>query len=176
MDAELLVRVDDSWNPLEHRAPPPEYVPPSWTSTHVGARLAQAFATLQIATVARRPAGYGNAWPAHSYDWADLLAQRQRTEAELAQDAAARNWTKVIPGAEELARMEVAIGWPARYVGEFPQLVRVVQGVALARSRHLSMRRVAHRLGVPGRIVRRWNGEGLALIAAGLRHDRVAIF
>jgi hypothetical protein len=31
-------------------------------------------------------------------------------------------------------------------------------------------------LRLPGRVVRRWNGEGLDLIARGLRSDRVRIF
>ena len=106
MADQLLVRVDDSWNPLEDYGPPPRYVPDRWTGTHVGQCLAEAFATLQIAAVARGPAAYGNAWPPYEHDWPDLLAQRQKTEAELAADAVAKNWSRPIPSAIELSRME----------------------------------------------------------------------
>jgi hypothetical protein len=42
--------------------------------------------------------------------------------------------------------------------------------------RDRNMEDAAKRLRLPGRLVRRWNGEGLALIARGLIRDRVRIF
>jgi hypothetical protein len=48
-----------------------------------------------------------------------------------------------------------------------------VQQVAVARMRDRNMEDAAKRLRLPGRLVRRWNGEGLALIARGLVGDRV---
>jgi hypothetical protein len=36
--------------------------------------------------------------------------------------------------------------------------------------------RPPHKLTLPGRVVRRWNGEGLDLIARGLRSDNVRVF
>jgi hypothetical protein len=51
-----------------------------------------------------------------------------------------------------------------------------VQAVALSRARRQDIAHAARKLGLPGRLARRWNGEGLDLIAAGLHRDAVAIF
>jgi hypothetical protein len=51
-----------------------------------------------------------------------------------------------------------------------------VQAVAAVRMRHGHIERAARRLRLPGRLARRWNREGLDLIAAGLRRDRVEVF
>jgi hypothetical protein len=48
--------------------------------------------------------------------------------------------------------------------------------VALARARDRDIAYAARRLALPGRLARRWNGEGLDPIAAGLRRDAVAVF
>jgi hypothetical protein len=81
-----------------------------------------------------------------------------------------------MPGRGGLARMETAIVWPARYLGHVPQLLRSVQTVALARSRVRDIAHAGRKRGLPGRLARRWNCEGLDLIAAGLRRDAVAVF
>jgi hypothetical protein len=60
--------------------------------------------------------------------------------------------------------------------GHVPQLLRTVQVVALARSRDRDIADAARRLPLPGRLARRWNCEGLDLIAAGLRPDAVVVF
>jgi hypothetical protein len=70
--------------------------------------------------------------------------------------------------------MEMAIVWPARYLGHAPQLLRTVQAVAVARARDRDITRAARKLGLP--IARCWNGEGLDLIAVGLRRDAVVLF
>jgi hypothetical protein len=72
--------------------------------------------------------------------------------------------------------MELSICWPARYLRQFPQLVRTVQAVAAGRARDRDMEQAARRLRLPGRVVRRWNGEGLDLIARGLVGDHMRIF
>ena len=72
--------------------------------------------------------------------------------------------------------MEQAICWPARYLRQFPQIVSAVQAVAAGRARDRDMEQAARRLRLPGRVVRRWNSEGLDLIARGLVGDRVRIF
>jgi hypothetical protein len=48
--------------------------------------------------------------------------------------------------------------------------------VALARSRYQDIAAATRKLKLPGRIVRRWNNEGLDLIAAGLQRDDVEVF
>ena len=71
--------------------------------------------------------------------------------------------------------MEAAISWPGRYIAE-PEISRVVQHVALARSRELDLRYVARKLRMGERRVRDWNEAGLAAIARGLRVDEVRVF
>jgi hypothetical protein len=89
----------------------------------------------------------------------------------------------------EIAHMEQAICWPARYLHSLPQLVRTVQAVAAGRSRTVpgnlkdlrgpvgdcDMENAARRLRLPARVVRKWNGDGLDLIARGLRRDHVRV-
>jgi hypothetical protein len=65
------------------------------------------------------------------------------------------------PSSIEIARMETATVWPGRYLGHVPQLLRTVQAVALARSRDRDVAHAAGKLALPGRLVRRWNCEGL---------------
>jgi hypothetical protein len=72
--------------------------------------------------------------------------------------------------------MEQAICWPARYLHSLPQLLRTVQAVAAGRARDRDMEHAARRLRLPGRVVRRWNGEALALIAKGLNKERIQIW
>jgi hypothetical protein len=62
------------------------------------------------------------------------------------------------------------------YLFHFPQLLRIVQVAALARARHRDLGWVERKFHLPGRIVQRWNRDGLDKIAAGLRRDRSPIF
>jgi hypothetical protein len=71
-----------------------------------------------------------------------------------------------IPTSVEIARTETAISWPARYLGDVP-LHRTVGAIAHARARYREIAWAARKLGLPGRLARRWNDEGLELIAAG---------
>jgi hypothetical protein len=163
------------WHPLSG-APAPEYIPPAWIASHVGKRLAEAMRTLSHMSINGHPLGFVSSWPRYAIEWTDQLAQLEGDQEQQRQEAAAKNWTKVIPSSTEIMRMETAIVWPGRYLGEFPQLLRTVGAVAQAKARYLDISRAAHRLGLPGRLVRRWNGEALDLIAAGLRRDSVAVF
>src|SRR5262249_16999028 len=80
------------------------------------------------------------------------------------------------PSSIEITRMETAIVWPARYLDHVPQLLRTVQAVAFLRARNRGIAHAARKLRLPGRLARRWNREGLNLIATGLRPDAVAVF
>jgi hypothetical protein len=170
-DPELL----RDWHPLNH-TPLPEYIPPQWDGPHVGKRLSEALRTLRYIPINSYPRAFGNSWPKYQIEWSDALAQLEADEAQQEQDARAKNWTRIIPSATEIARMETAIVWPASYLGHLPQLLRTVQAVAVARSRERDIAHAARKLGLPGRLARRWNCEGLDLIAAGLRRDAVAAF
>jgi hypothetical protein len=166
-----LIPAANKWNPLECAGPVPEYIPPQWDGPHVGLRLAQAFATL-----ARLPGlilrGYGAAWPEYAYEFGDLTDHDQYDRER---DAAAQNRARLMPAAREISRMEVAIVWPAHYLGD-PSLRRTVQRVAMLRAREVPLHAIARRLKRSPKVVRNENRKGLDEIAAGLRRDEFAIF
>jgi hypothetical protein len=167
--------IDDGWHPLSGQ-PAPEYVPAYWIGPHVGKRLAEALRTLRHLPINGCPAGFTSSWPEYAIEWTDRLAQLEGDREQQEQEAKAKNWTKIIPSSEEITRMETVIVWPARYLSEFPQLLRTVGAVAHARSRYQDIAAATRKLQLPGRIVRRWNNEGLDLVAAGLIRDDVTVF
>lgn len=171
MTAELI----KDWHPLDG-VPAPDYVPTHWDGVHVGKRLIEAMRTLMRLSMAHGSSGFGSAWPMYRYEWTDQLAQATADEVQQQQEAHARNWSKIVPSSEEIGHMEEAVGWPATYLRNVPQLLRVVQAVAHARARYREMPWVARRLRLPQRLARRWNREGLDLIAQGLRIDDVPVF
>jgi hypothetical protein len=156
--------------------PAPEYVPPSWDGPHVGERLVYGLRTPMPMPMPRGPRATGSHWPAYAHDWADLLAQQEADAEQKQRDQREANRTRVRPSSIEIAHMEQSIRWPLTYLREIPQLARTVQAVAAGRARDRDMEHAARRLRLPGRLVRRWDAEGLDLIARGLRSDRVRIF
>jgi hypothetical protein len=122
------------------------------------------------------PRVFGNSMPRYAYDWSDLLAQEEADQEQ--KDLAHRdqNRTRLRPSSIEIMRMEQSISWPARYLAQFPQLVRTVQAVAVAKMRDRDVEDAARKLRLPGRVVRRWHGEGCDLIAKGLVRDKIRVF
>jgi hypothetical protein len=171
-DSILLI----DWHPLTNSGPAPDYVPPAWDGPHAGKRLVEGLRTLMLMPTPSGPRMFGNHWPAYAHDWADMLAQQEADEADKQQAQHRQNRTRLRPSSVEISHMETAIVWPAHYLRLLPQLVRTVQMVAVSRSRDRDMEHTARRLRLPGHLVRRWNGEGLALIARGLLSDRVRVF
>ena len=163
------------WHPLDHR-PAPDYVPPRWDGPHAGKRLDEGLRTLMLMPRVSGPQAFGGQWPAYTHDWVDLLAQQEADEADKRQAQHEQNRTRLRPSSVEIARMEQAICWPARYLRDWPQLVRAVQAVAVARSRDRDSDDAARRLRLPGYLVRRWNAEGLGRVARGLLSDCIRIF
>jgi hypothetical protein len=170
-NAELI----RDWHPLDH-SPPPDYVPPCWDGPHVGKRLAEGLGTLALMPIVRGPQEFGNSWPAWLVEWEDELARLEAEQEEKDRAQRVQNRTRLRPSSVEIAHMERAVAWPARYLKAAPQLLRTVQLVAFGRARHRDMHWAARRLRLPGRLVRCWNREGLDTIAAGLIRDRVSIF
>jgi hypothetical protein len=138
-------------------------------------RLAEALRTLRNMPVNGYPAGFVNAWPAVVHEYSDRTGYEDDPVWK-AERAAESYWTKPRPSSIEIARMETAIVWPARYLSHVPQLLRTVQAVALARARDRDIAHAARKLGLPGRLARQWNDEGLDLIAAGAVIDYIAAF
>ena len=174
--AEIAKFVEPEWHPLDGNGIAPEYIPPEWDGPHVGLRLCDAFKTLAMmpdrGASTRSKSGF---WPEYYYEWEDLLAQKTADVATQEDDASDRNRTRVRPSAQEITRMEMAISWPGRYIVE-AETARIVQRVALARSRDLDMSHVARKMRVGAEHVRVGNGLGLAAIAFGLRHNGVHVF
>ncbi len=86
------------------------------------------------------------------------------------------NRVRLQPSHSDVSRMEIALIWPGRYLASRPFVLRVVQKVALMRSRGLDIAQAARRLKKRAYSVRRMNRDGLDEIAAGLRRDRVPVF
>jgi hypothetical protein len=84
------------------------------------------------------PRAFINSWPLYAHDWADMLAQQEADEADKLRNQREANRTRLQPSSVEIMHMEQAISWPARYLREFPQLIRAVQAVA-AEARGLSV-------------------------------------
>lgn len=163
------------WHPLDG-VPPPEYVPRQWDGVHVGKRLIEGFRTLARVPVGRGPGGPSTAWPLYAREFSEYYAALVGDDrAEHATVAAERNRVRLPAGAEDIARMEAVISWPARYLADRP-IARVVLFVAARRAHDWPMERIAQKLARSAGCVRRCNRAGLDEIAAGLRRDAVAVF
>ena len=121
-----------------------------WDGPHVGKRLVEGLRTLMLMPMPRGPRAFGGHWPAYAHDWADLLAQQEADAEQKQRDQREANRTRLRPSSIEIAHMEQAICWPARYLHSLPQLVRTVKMVAAGRSRDRDMEHAARRLRFPG--------------------------
>jgi len=116
-----------------------------WTlATLAGKVLAEALRTLRHMPINGYPAGFTNSWPTILHEYSDR-AGYEDDPVWKAERAAESNWTKPRPSSIEIACMEMAIVWPARYLGRIPQLLRTVQAVALARARDRDIALAARR-------------------------------
>jgi hypothetical protein len=147
--------------------------PPSiWTGPHVGRRLCEAMQTLM-----ELPMGGGggsSCWPAYAYEWEDLLAQQQ--QGELERTMAQQNRIRLLPSLRAISEMELAICWPAEYLGRLPDLLRAVNAVALAHSLDRDAGWVAAKRGGYGDTWRSRHDAGCGIIAQGLRALRMPVF
>jgi hypothetical protein len=166
----------DEWHPLDG-VPAPEYIPPCWIGPHVGVRLVEAFKSLSRMPMPGRISTKSGLWPQYRHDWEDWLAQVTADKDAQEQDARAQNRARVQPTAEDITRMERAIAWPARYLGQRPIIARTVQRVAVYRAvRGYELDMIARKLHAPAPVIRHRNRDGLDTIAAGLRQDQEAVF
>jgi hypothetical protein len=162
------------WHPLDHR-PAPDYVPACWDGPHVGKRLAEGLRTLMLMPM--RPALLRQSLASLMPTIGPICSRSRKPTPNRSSATSAR---QTIPGCgHPRSRLRT---WSNRSAGrpvtlrERPQLIRTVQAVAVARLWEHDMEHAARRMRLPGRVVRRWNSEGLDLIARGLRSDRVRIF
>jgi hypothetical protein len=146
--------------------------PTTWTGPHVGRRLTEGMRTL--AQLPMGSVGGYAAWPAYSYEWDDLLAQQAQGELERTQQL--QNRIRLLPSLRAVTEMELAICWPAEYLGRLPDLLRAVNAVALAHSLGRDAGWVAAKRGGYADTWLARHDEGCAMIAHGLRACRTPVF
>jgi hypothetical protein len=113
-------------------------------------------------------------WPSYCYEWEDLLAQQAQGELERTQQL--QNRIRLLPSLRAVTEMELAICWPAEYLGQLPDLLRAVNAVALAHSLDRDAGWVAAKRGGYADTWLARHDEGCAMIARGLRACRTPVF
>jgi len=179
-------------NPALDGVPAPEYIPEMWIGPHCGLRMIEAFKTLGMMPNRKLSTG-GGFWPDYWPEWQDMLA-REQSELELKEERERQqNKARVMPSAQDISRMEIVISWAAHYL--LPEQAKLVQYIALMRSRDCDIDAVAHRLWKQElqsprqrwrmkqvmladyqKQMRKANRDGLDLIALGLRADKIEVF
>lgn len=142
----------------------PEIIPASWTPEHVTKRILEAFETLTKLPPDRGPRVPGNSWPQHVYDWADRLAQEELSEQEKIHRRRARNVVRVRPGAEDLRRMDIVLGWLSELAKADQGLCRVVQRWARLRSTGRSVKGWCAKTGLSFQVFYRQRDKGVLAI------------
>jgi hypothetical protein len=171
--------IDESWSPLDSTEAP-DYVPTVWAGFHVGLRLVEAFRTLSRMPAERGPGGHKTLWPAYRAEWNEYFAAMVgETQELIASLQASRNRVRLQASAEDIQRMEVALAWPARYLGGHDRLLCIiVNEVAYYRAKGLDLEAIVHKMRPRSsqNTLRHRNQTGLDRIALGLRVEEVPIF
>lgn len=153
-----------------------EAPPPRWTADHVGARLVEAFRTLDRLPRVKGPRQAGNHWPAHKLEWADRLAQAELPAAERRERDERRNALALRPDGAAIARMDVALDWLRELRAADPGLAETLGFWAVRAARRRSVRSLCRERGwTPASFYRR-RGEALAQLAATLNTRAVPVF
>lgn len=166
------------FNPLDD---PPDFdlldLPQKWTGEHCALRLCEGFKTLRQLPMKRgAPAEFGNAWPAYSYEWQDLLAQAEGEAEALRATQREQNRVRIPPSLREVTRCEAVIGWGAHYLAALEDLCKATNMVAIAHSLGRDAGWVAVKRGGYADTWRHRHDKGCSIIAAGLIKDRISVF
>jgi hypothetical protein len=160
---------------FEPDAPPLSPRPSAWNGPHVAMRITEGFETLRAMLVRDYSTKTRTAWPAHMYEFEDLLAQQEQGELEKTMQE--KNRTRVSPTVADIARADCVLYWPVQYLNRLhPQLCEAVNAVALAHSLGLDSGWVTRKRGGYADTWRNRHDEGCELIASGLGKDRVSVF
>lgn len=143
---------------------------PMWAVVAVMDRLEEAFGVLARLPMPRGPRQFGNGMPTPRQEHLNLIDQvLLMYMGELDKLHAERNKVRLPPGPDELARMEIAISWPGRYLADTPEVSKVVQIAARFPNGGAVV------LGMDPVAFRSMQMEGLRRIAAGLARDGISI-
>lgn len=146
--------------------------PEKWTVIAVLDRLEEVYEVLGRLPMVTRPRGHANAMPAYVHEFADLVAQGETGELERL--TRTRNQYRLRGATSaEIARVEEAIGWPARYLKDKPEVARTVQLAALWSAMKANTARKCKDAGINPKWFARQRLHGLTLIAMGLVRDGV---
>jgi len=153
-----------------------EVVPDRWNGPHVGLRVMEAFRTLSCIPASKGPKMFGEAWPAYSYEWGDLMAQQEQDADEQRHHQKAQNQSKEMPSVEAVTRMERCLYWPAHYLWFECDLLFAVNRLASAYALDRDAEWVVRKFGGFADTWRAEHDKGCGRIAEGLILDRVAVF
>lgn len=167
----------ESWSPLDG-TPCPEYIPEQWDGVHVSVRLIEGFKTLGcLPERDRHKQSASGFWPETWAEWGDELAQVTADHAQREIDAKIRNKVRSRPSAQDVGRMDIVLMWPANFVAhKSVTMARIVQAVAYMRAKEYDLEKIARKLRLGPRHVRRINRDGLDIIAGGLRRISEPVF
>jgi hypothetical protein len=151
-----------------------KFAPAAWTPGLVRERLLEARRLIDRMAIPWKPRGHKNTMPAYRHDandaWANWLEWSQ-TDSAFARD---RNRVAFAASADQVSRLEEAIGWPARYLAD-AGLRRLLGAFLDAKARRKGLRRLCRERGWSYSLFERRVGQACGLIAAGLKRDRVPV-
>ena len=150
-------------------------IPDRWSFIYVMERMEQAFHVLGRLPMATRPRGYINSMPIYLYDRGDLNSQLETHELE--RMARVRNRVRIPPTPVEVARMEEALHWPARFLSglEDQHLARAVNLAALWTAADADVERGLRRIKLTRRAFNTRRLQGLRIIERELIRRRVPV-
>lgn len=162
-----LIRAIRNESPVGPSHLPAKPTPTTWSVVHVYDRIEEAYEILRRIPMATRPPGYANSMPkAYRHDFVDLVGQIET--GALAAREQERNRVRLGASAAQIRRMEEALGWPARYLTDKPEVARAVGLCALWSVMKVDVDRACKRMRVSKRTIYRRQVHGLTIIAQGL--------
>ena len=146
-----------------------KYVPDNWTDAHVMARMIEAAKVCRAMPMQNiSPAEGAGFWPRYPYEWEDLLAQEENVDLDPLPE-------RYRPSAEEISKMNEAIGWPLKYLFELPHYAKAATSFAMGKACGMAERRIAKREGMSRHTLRSRAMLSYGRIAAGLNKDQVTV-
>lgn len=153
-----------------------EKLPAAWTPEHVGARLIDAFVTLDRMPPIRGPRGPGGHWPRPVTEWADQLAQAELEESERRTRQQAANRTVITPSAIEITQMEWVFGWLQELRCVDTAMASMMTLWALRAARGQSIKRLCYEKHWAPRTLWRKRAKALVMIAERLNLRAARVF
>ena len=125
-------------------------VPDEWNGAHFMFRTVSAYVTLARTPGGRhfKPQEYSTAWPQHSYDFSDLVAQADKPPEDLKADANKKNWVRKIPTREDLTHMDLIFKTVYDVRPRYPDECAMLLSWAYARYRNISTNLIAARFNI----------------------------